>query len=211
MLGNAGWKVQFGDDLKQSPAGSQAVFLHQQADGLVLIDKQQGGDGGSEPGEACTILWLPWKQGELVALSSYSMGKCDPGTLFFTHDFSGCKLLSIAGGPVFHIDSPVAVKDFVPHIQKVEEIEDMGGLKGQSCAYIYSLTSKPEEFDLTAYRESEWEKQATTYGMAGTVGECRVGGVLSQTDGGSKYIDLRLYQAIQQKDSWKAIKYATWG
>merc|ERR1719295_244984 len=201
MRDNAGWKVRFGDDLIDSPSGRQEVFLHQEANDFVLIDKKQKG------GEKCTILWLPYKQGEVTCLTSYNVSKADAGTLFFTHNLSGCKLLSVAGGPVFHIDHNVTVKEFVPHIQTMEDIEDLGGLKGQSCAFVYSENSKPAVYSLADYGGSQCEEQATTYGKAGVAGECTVGGVLLE----SGQIELHLHQNVQQKESWKAIEYAVWG
>lgn len=168
MTGGGDLELVIDVNLNQRPPGSQLVYLTETEDS-VFVNR----DG---PGEEATILWLPWKQGELTALQPYSIAKMPENSLFLTYYLSGCKVFGIQGGPVWHIDAPVDVGEFWPQIVASEWVEDnwQPGT-AQAVAYLHRAGQTPNLWDLSAYLTGA---PPTTYG-AGNVGAATVGGVVN--------------------------------
>ncbi|HEX6369258.1 MAG TPA: BLF1 family deaminating toxin [Longimicrobium sp.] len=168
-------ELEFDSALNTKGAGSLQVFLHETTNG-VRVDLD-------DAGEAATVLWLPWKQGELQTLQPFSIGKAAPNTLFFTYYLSGCKVFAIGGGPVWHIDAPIEAAEFWPQIVSDEWVEENWEPGSeQPVAYLHRAGQQAALWDLSPYLIGG---PPSTYG-AGNVGQGLVGGVVDD----SKRIDL---------------------
>ncbi len=179
--------VVFDVALNAKSPGRQQVYLHE-IEGGVRIDLDASG-------EPATILWLPWRQGEITELQPSSVESAAEGTLFFTYYLSGCKVFAIRGGPVWHVDAPISVAEFWPRIASDEWVEDNWSAgTAQQVAYIHRAGQAANLWDLSAYLTGA---APTTYG-AGNVGQAIVGGVVN---GGQ--LDF-YYQA----SPWKVLGYA---
>jgi len=168
MTGGGDLKLDLSPALNQKYPGSLQVYLHD-AEDAVRVDLD-------DSGEPATILWLPWKQGELQVLQAYSIQQAAPGTLFLTYYLSGCKIFAIRGGPVWHIDAEVSVAEFWPQIAGEEWVEDNWELgTEQDVAYLHRAGQSPVLWDLSAYLAGG---PPTTYGN-GNIGSATVGGVVN--------------------------------
>jgi hypothetical protein len=168
MTGGGNLTIEFDPVLNTRASGSQQVYLHA-IPGGVRIDL-------TAPGDQATILWLPWRQGELTELQPYSIQNAADDTLFFTYYLSGCKVFAIQGGPVWHIDAEVTVAEFWPQILDddwVAENWDPG--TAQMVAYIRRAGQNALLWDLSAYLQGNGP---TTYG-ANNIGQAIVGGIVT--------------------------------
>jgi hypothetical protein len=187
MTGGGNLNLEFSVDLNARPPGSLQVYLHEIQNG-VRVDL-------SSPGEAATIQWLPWQQGALTVLRPPS-ASVPPNTLFLTYYLSGCKVFAIRGGPVWHIDAPVAVDEFWPEILSDEWVEDNWPAgTPQDVAYLHRAGQAPALWDLSAHLQGG---APNTYG-AGNVGQAIVGGVVN----GNHQIDLYFMTS-----PWSRLGYA---
>jgi len=187
MTGGGNLNLQFSADLNTKAAGSLQVYLHEIENG-VRVDL-------TSPGEAATIQWLPWKEGELSVMRPPS-ASVPANTLFLTYYLTGCKVFAIRGGPVWHIDAPVDVGEFWPQIQNDEWVED-NWPQGtpQDVAYLHRADQAAALWDLSAHLQGG---APTTYG-AGNVGQAIVGGVVNA----NHQIDLYFMAS-----PWSALAYA---
>lgn len=168
MTGGGDLDLNFDEVLNTRAPGLLQVYLHE-TDGGVRVDL-------NSPGEAATILWLPWKQGELQMLQPYSVAKQAPGGLFFTYYLTGCKVFAIRGGPVWHIDAVVAVAEFWPLIAEDDWVqENWQARTPQDVAYLHRAGQAANLWDLSAFLAGG---PPSTYG-AGNVGEAIVGGIVN--------------------------------
>lgn len=175
MTGGGNLNLEFDAALNSKAPGPLQVYLHETSAG-VRVDL----DG---TGELATVLWLPWKQGELQTLQPYSIGKAAPNTLFFTYYLTGCKVFAIRGGPVWHVDAPIEVDEFWPQILNDEWVTDNWepGTQ-QPVAYLHRAGQEAALWDLSAYLVGG---PPSTYGE-GNVGQALVGGVVD----GNQQLDL---------------------
>jgi hypothetical protein len=149
------------------------------------------------PGEPATILWLPWKQGELRELVPFWVEQAAPGTVFLTYYLSGCKLFSIHGGPTWHIDAQIEADLFWPRIAAEEWVEDYWPAgTSQHVAYLHRAGQPAALWDLSGFLEGA---APTTYGN-GNVGQAIVGGVVNDDH------KLDLYY---QTSPWKPLGFAS--
>jgi hypothetical protein len=150
------------------------------------------------PGESATLLWLPWKQGDLTLLQRYSIEKAEPETLFLTHYLSGCKVFAIKDGPVWHIDAPVSVTEFWPRIENDEWVlENWQTGTEKLVAYLHLAGQPNDSWDLSQYLPGN---QPNTYGC-GNIGEALLGGIVKDSNN-SKYIDLYF-----RTTPWESMRY----
>ncbi|WP_426400941.1 BLF1 family deaminating toxin (plasmid) [Ralstonia sp. R-29] len=190
MTGGADQTVEFDAALNGRYPGLLDVYLHATQTGF-RIDLDASG-------EAATILWLPWKQGELTALRPDSIARAAAGTLFFTYDLSGCKLFSILGGPVFHIDALVSAEDTWQQISGDEWVEENWEPGSQQqVTYVHRGGQDAGLWDLSAYLVSD--SPPSTYGN-GNVGSAIVGGVVNANQ------QLDLYM---RASPWASLTYAS--
>lgn len=168
MTGGGDLTIEFDPALNAVGPGSQVVYLHA-IDGGVRIDL-------TAPGEQETILWLPWRQGQITELQPYTIGRAADDTLFFTYYLSGCKVFAIQGGPVWHIDAPIDVGEFWPVILDDDWVaENWQPGEAQNVAYIVRAGQNPLLWDLQAYLQGNGP---TAYG-ADNVGQAIVGGIVT--------------------------------
>ncbi|CAJ0808492.1 hypothetical protein LMG19083_04715 [Ralstonia psammae] len=188
MTDGADRTLEFDAVLNARYPGKLDVYLHATETGF-RIDLDSSG-------EPATILWLPWKQGELTTLRPESIGNADVGTLFFTYDLSGCKLFAILGGPVFHIDAPVTADEMWQQISSDEWVEEHWESGSQQVAYVHRDGQDAGLWDLSAYLVSDGPP--STYGN-GNVGSAIVGGVVNADH------QLDLYM---RSSPWASLKYS---
>ncbi|HVI45116.1 MAG TPA: BLF1 family deaminating toxin [Chitinophaga sp.] len=189
--GNLG--VTFTQELNTKAPGMIQVYLHQVDANTVRIDLQPQG------GEEASILWLPWRQGELPVLQPFSIDTVPVGTLFFTYELTGCKVFAIQGGPAWHIDSEVRVDEFWPRIMSEEWVEDHWPVNTtQNVAYIHRAGQAAGLWDLSAHLNGAAPQ---TYGH-NNVGNAVVGGIVRQSSN-SKQLEL-YYKA----SPWAKFSYA---
>lgn len=167
MTGGGDLNLVLDPALNDKAPGSLLVYLHDLGDG-IRVDLDQSG-------EAATILWLPWRQGELQALQPASIERAAANSLFLTYYLSGCKIFAIQGGPVWHIDAQVSVAEFWPQIQASEWVQDNWQAGGaQDVAYLHRAGQNAALWDLSAYLQGG---APTTYGNR-NAGQALVGGVV---------------------------------
>jgi hypothetical protein len=188
MTGGGNLDLDLSPDLNARSQGSLQVFLHEIPNG-VRVDL-------SGPGEAATILWLPWRQGQLRVWRPPSAA-IQPNILFLTYYLTGCKIFAIRGGPIWHIDAPVNVNEFWPQILNDEWVEDNWPAGTQKdVAYLRRAGQNATLWDLSARLQGG---APTTYG-AGNVGQALVGGVVNS----SHQIDLYF-----KASPWHRLGYAS--
>lgn len=187
MTGGGALDLTLAPALNDKSSGTLQVFLHEIPNG-VRVDL-------SGPGEAATILWLPWRQGQLQIMQPPSAAIAR-NTLFLTYYLSGCKVFAIGGGPIWHIDASVRVSEFWPEILNDDWVSDNwpAGTR-KDVAYLHRAGQDALLWDLSARLQGG---APTTYG-AGNLGQALVGGVVS----GNRQIDLYF-----KSSPWRRLGYA---
>jgi hypothetical protein len=181
--------VTFDQALNALYPGSRQVYLVATDDGGVRIN-------ANGPGEQATILWLPYRQGEITELLASVIAAAADDTLFFTYYLSGCKVFAIQGGPVWHSDAEIDAATFWDRVQSDEWVEDNWPAGDpQQVAYIRRAGQSANLWDLSPYLVGA---PPSTYGD-GNVGQATVGGVVT---GGQ----LAFYY---QTSPWQVLPYAT--
>ncbi|HTQ15667.1 MAG TPA: BLF1 family deaminating toxin [Rhizomicrobium sp.] len=187
MTGGLALTIEFADGMNDLGTGNRQVYLTAIPGGVRISP--------NAPGEQVTILWLPWRQGEMYQLRAETIEAAPNGRLFFTYYMTGCKLFAIRGGPVWHIDAQIPVAQFWPRICDEEWVKDnwQAGT-AMPVAYLHRAGQGPALWDLSAFLEGD---PPTTYGAA-NVGQAIVGGIV--TDGVIDY--------YYQSSPWAPLKYA---
>lgn len=192
MTGGGDLNLEFVPELNNQSIGSLRVYLHEENKTQVRVNL-------NNTGELATVLWLPWKQGEMRTLQPLSIERADINTLFLTYYLSGCKVFAIRGGPVWHIDAQIPVTEFWPFILQDEWVEDNWGQgKEQQVAYLHRAGQKPDLWDLKAHLEGDLP---STYG-SGNLGDALVGGVVNA----SRQLDLYFKAGTSR---WASLKYTS--
>jgi len=179
--------IEFDQALNAMYQGSRQVYLVP-INGGVRIN-------ANGPGEQATILWLPWRQGEITELQPSVIESAADGTLFFTYYLNGCKAFAIQGGPVWHSDAGITAAMFWQRVASDEWVEDNWRVgSARQVAYIHRAGQPANLWDLSAYLMGA---PPTTYGY-GNMGQATVGGIVNSGQLGF------YYQALP----WQVLPYA---
>lgn len=105
MIRGGTLQIMLDEDLGERPRGLTNVNLTSDPNS-VTPEIRVSPDPGGEP---ATIYWLPWKE-DVASSAVPSSSGATANMLFLTSYFSGCKILSIVGGPIWHIDPKTSLE-----------------------------------------------------------------------------------------------------
>jgi hypothetical protein len=166
--------LELSGDINTYPAGKLDVCFRKNDNSIEIWPAKNYEQGD----ERATILWLPWKQGEVTMLNERSIQQAPPKTLFLTYDLTGCKILFLRNGPIWHIDAQVHPGEFFPVVSGSEWVED-NWESGESdlSTYIHRHGQDSKLWDLSDYIK-ENPTPSREYGK-GNIGDALVVGFVN--------------------------------